>query len=111
MDVANVRIRARVIPDGAEGCQNLLSRSQPELLEEFEVVSSQILAVLLQESVLFVRQGDVAELCRDESVHMRATDDSRNSNGKAKHSLRICSSSHLKAALESLLSGVLLVKA
>lgn len=71
MDVTNVGIRAGVIPDGAEGCQNLLSRSQPELLEEFEVISSQILAVLLQESVLFVRQGDVAELCRDESVHMR----------------------------------------
>jgi hypothetical protein len=39
MDVANIRVGACVISDGAESRENLLSRSQPELLEEFEIVS------------------------------------------------------------------------
>lgn len=42
---------------------DLLPRPKSEFLEEGEVIGAQIGAVVFQEAVLFVRQGDVAELC------------------------------------------------
>lgn len=77
---------------------------EAELLEEIEVFGGEVVAVRLEEAILFCGQRDISKLCDRTLACLWILI-------KLCDLLLIWSSSHRKAARDSFLSGVLLVKA
>lgn len=66
MYVANVCGCAGVLPDRCEVNGDLFTRVKAKLFEELDVLRVKVLAMLLKESFLLRKEGDVSKLCRDE---------------------------------------------